>query len=63
MIIITNPINPYFTEDFGQQEKIYCPPQKVADSYAKYQSAMKKIKELPIIYISTMGIVEEDINE
>ena len=63
MIIVSNPINPYLIKDFGQQEKIFCSPQKVADNYAKYHSAMSKIKQLPIVYISTMGLTEEDINE
>lgn len=63
MIIISNPINPYLTEDFGQQEKIYCSPQKIVDNYTKYQSAMNKIKQIPIVYVSTMGLAEEDIND
>ena len=63
MIIIANPINPYLTAGFGQQEKIYQNPQKVADSYNHYRSAMEKMKQLPIVYISTMGLTGEDIIE
>lgn len=59
MIIITNPFNPLF---FPQvTEKVYRSPQQVADEYNSFRSAMEKMKNLPIVYISTMGLTEGDI--
>ena len=60
MIIITNPINPLFTTPSG---KIYQSPQKVIDEYSHFRAAMEKMKQLPIIYVSTMGLTGEDIEE
>lgn len=60
MIIITNPLNPYLCGI--EHEKIYQSPQKVADEYNHFRASMEKMKSLPIIYISTMGIAPEDLN-
>jgi hypothetical protein len=54
MIIITNPINPFLLK--SNSEHIYQSPQKVADEYNQFRSAMEKMKRLPIVYISTMGL-------
>ena len=54
MIIITNPINPFSLK--SNNERIYQSPQKVADEYNQFRSAMEKMKHLPIVYISTMGL-------
>jgi hypothetical protein len=60
MIIITNPINPFQIRN-GMTDKIYQSPQKVADEYNQFRASMEKMKHLPIVYISTMGITGEDI--
>lgn len=58
MIIVTNPYNPFI---FDQTEKIYQSPQKVADEYNNFRAAMEKMKNLPMIYISTMGLTEMEL--
>lgn len=60
MIIITNPISPLQIRN-GMTDKIYQSPQKVADEYNQFRASMEKMKQLPIVYISTMGITGEDI--
>ena len=60
MIIVTNPLNPMFLPNDG--DKIYQSPQKVADEYNHFRASMEKMKSLPVIYISTMGITPEDLD-
>ena len=60
MIIVTNPLNPYL---YGAgREKIYQSPQKVADEYNNFHAAMEKIKQIPIVYISIMGLQGGDFD-